>query len=138
MARPRVATLLAKPAVGGLVLLAVIAGAFFSQPHTPVPEDARKVAYDIARDVALATDDDVVNDETPDVPSCAQALDEPTDQACRLYEETLADFLEDAQEPCVEKGYLRAEDLSCVPESFYDRETRGDPLRGVRSLKGGR
>lgn len=133
MIRPRAASLLATPAVGGLALLAVIAAAFFSQPPAPVPEDAKRVAYDIARDVALAADDDIANDETPYVPSCREALDNPTDGACRAYEAALADFLEDAAQSCVEQGYLRAEDLSCVPESFYERGTRGDGFTVYRA-----
>lgn len=123
MTRPRTRSLLATLAC--TAVLGMLAGFLLGQPQAPTPrestEDARQVAYEVARDVALATDEDVANDETPTVPSCREALEYPTDGACRRYEVTLEDLLENAQEPCTGAAYLRAEDLSCVPESFYDR-----------------
>lgn len=123
--------LLAAPATSAVALVILVS--FFWQPHTPTSEDARKdakrVAYEVARDIALATDDGVANDETPHIPECEEALRDPTDRVCREYGAALEDFLEDAQEPCIGAGYLRAEDLSCVHESFYYLGTRGDGVR---------
>ncbi len=80
--------------------------------------DPERAAYDIAVDVARATD---AGDNLPDVPDCTGALGpQATERICEAYYEALTDFLEDAEESCAE-GYLRAEDLSCVPENFYDR-----------------
>jgi hypothetical protein len=55
----------------------------------------------------------------PEIPSCEDALDTPTDRRCAAYEDALRDFLEDAREACNEPGHVRAEDFSCVPKSFF-------------------
>ncbi len=78
--------------------------------------DPERAAWQAVRLVASATD---TGRPTPEVPSCEEALDRPTDVRCAYYETTLQDFLEDAREACNEPGFARAEDLSCVPAGFF-------------------
>lgn len=74
----RTRSLLAASAAGVAAL--VILATFFWQPVS-TSEDAKRVAYEVARDVALATDDEIANDETSYVPDCEEALRDPTDRA---------------------------------------------------------
>ena len=101
--------ILAALLAGGLLLM--VAAASGAQEAV----GAREAAYRQALDVARATDR---GDEPPVVLSCADALDRPSEAACEAYDDALADFIEDAREPC-DEGYSRAEDLSCVPPGFW-------------------
>ena len=89
-------------------------------PAPPATEigasDPERAAWRAAGRVAYATD---TGRPVPEVPSCEEALDRPTDRRCADYEDALRDFLEDAREACNEPGYVRAEDFSCVPKSFF-------------------
>jgi len=77
--------------------------------------DPERAAWQAAKLVASATD---TGRPTPEIPSCDEALDMPTDGRCAGYEDALWDFLEGARKACNEPGHVRAEDLSCVPASF--------------------
>lgn len=81
--------------------------------------EPKRAAWLVARRVASATD---AGRPGPEVPGCEEALDAPTDRRCAAYEGALRDFLEDAWRKCDEQGYVRAEDFSCVPKSYFDDE----------------
>ncbi len=113
----------------GLALLALL-GAYALERSRPVapadaippPADAlpardpQLAARSAAEPVAFAID---LQRPTPAVPSCQQAIRDPTDARCAAYDDALTDFLRHARRPCNTPGYVRAEDLSCVRRGTY-------------------
>lgn len=128
---PRQALLASVSVLLCLVAVAFV-GAALHRSHPPSPGEAETTgppaaehptsdpglaALQAASLVATATD---AGRPIPEVPRCEAALQRPTAGRCTTYENALRDLLEDARRPCVVPGHARAEDLSCVPLSYFD------------------